>query len=100
MKNYLIVAATAGVLFTSAVFAQGGITVPKVVKDTFESKYPDAKHVNWEKEKGNFEANWGGKSGEDNSALYSPAGTFVEIAKAISIKQRPVRESTLRRMSI
>jgi hypothetical protein len=89
MKKYLIVIAVAGTLFTSAVFAQTKITVPKDVKAAFESKYPDAKKVTWEKEKGNYEANWGGKSGEDTSVLYSPSGTFIEIAKAISVKQLP-----------
>ncbi len=36
-------------------------------------------------------ANWGGKSGEDNSALFTPTGTFIEIVKAISINQLPAK---------
>jgi hypothetical protein len=42
--------------------------VPGVVKAALTQKYPEATKVSWEKEKGNYEANWGGKSGEDNSA--------------------------------
>jgi hypothetical protein len=41
------------------------------------------------KEKGNYEANWGGKSGEDNSAMFTPSGTFIEIVKAIPISKLP-----------
>ena|ERR1700744_3033293 len=63
--------------------------VPQVVKNTLSAKYPEAKKVSWEKEKGNYEANWGGKSGEDNSVTFTPAGTFVEIVKAIKISGLP-----------
>src|ERR1700710_2841850 len=64
--------------------------VPSVVKTAFISKYPDAKKVSWEKEKGNYEANWGGKSGEDNSAVFTPSASFIEIVKAIPVSQLPV----------
>jgi hypothetical protein len=65
--------------------------VPASVKSELLKKYPEsAVHkISWEKEKGNFEANWGGKSGEDNSAVFTPAGSFVEIVKAISISDLP-----------
>jgi hypothetical protein len=63
--------------------------VPAVVKSTFAKKYPEAQKVSWEKEKGNYEANWGGKSGEDNSAAFTPSGDFVEIVKAIPISDLP-----------
>lgn len=90
MKKYLIATAfAAGSLCTNALFAQRNINVPKAVKIAFAQKYPGAKQVNWEKEKGNFEANWGGKSHEDNSAMYAPSGEFLEIAKAIPVKQLP-----------
>ncbi|MDE3144852.1 MAG: PepSY-like domain-containing protein [Bacteroidota bacterium] len=63
--------------------------VPTAVKAAFVKKYPEAKKVSWEKEKGNFEANWGGKSGEDNSVVFTPAAVFVEIVVAIPINQIP-----------
>ncbi len=63
--------------------------VPEIVKSAFVKKYPEAVKVTWEKEKGNYEANWGGKSGEDNSAQFTPAGVFIEIVKAISIADLP-----------
>src|ERR1700743_3751698 len=63
--------------------------VPTVVKETLAKKYPAAAKVSWEKEKGNYEANWGGKSGEDNSAQFTPAGGFVQLVQAIKISDLP-----------
>ena len=65
------------------------IQVPVPVKSALLKKYPDAKKVTWEKEKGNYEANWGGKSGEDNSVQFTPAGNFIEIVKAIPVSELP-----------
>jgi Putative beta-lactamase-inhibitor-like, PepSY-like len=63
--------------------------VPEAVKTAFTKKYPDAKKVSWEKEKGNYEANWGGKSGEDSSVTFTPSSIFVEIVIAIPVSQLP-----------
>jgi hypothetical protein len=63
--------------------------VPAVVKSALAKKYPEANKVSWEKEKGNYEANWGGKSGEDNSAVFTPSGEFVEIVRAIQVSDLP-----------
>jgi hypothetical protein len=67
--------------------------VPATVKTAFANKYPDTKKVSWEKEKGNYEANWGGKSGEDSSATFTPAANFVEIVVAIPVSQLPASVS-------
>ena len=65
--------------------------VPTKVKAALIQKYPQSTRskVSWEKEKGNFEANWGGKSGEDNSAVFTPAAEFVELVVSIPISQLP-----------
>ena len=63
--------------------------VPAVVKEALAKKYPEATKVSWEKEKGNYEANWGGKSGEDNSVQFTPSGAFIEIVKAIPVTDLP-----------
>ncbi|MEP6952303.1 MAG: PepSY-like domain-containing protein [Ginsengibacter sp.] len=65
------------------------VTVPSAVKAALSKKYPDASKVTWEKENGNYEANWGGKSGEDNSVQFTPAGDFIEIVNAISVSELP-----------
>ena len=63
--------------------------VPAPVTSALAKKYPEAKNVTWEKEKGNYEANWGGKSGEDKSVVFTPAGEFVEMVKAIPVSSLP-----------
>lgn len=86
----------ATILFALTMFAFGQenghnkhIKVPAVVKTAFYRKYRDAKRVTWEKENDNYEANWGGKSGEDNSVQFTPSGEFIEIVKAIPRNQLP-----------
>lgn len=63
--------------------------VPGAVKSALAQKYPSAANVTWEKEKGNYEANWGGKSKEDNSVVFTPAGQFVEMVVAIPVSGLP-----------
>jgi hypothetical protein len=63
--------------------------VPAAVKSALMAKYPGAKNVTWEKEKGNFEANWGGASKEDNSVLFTPDGSFVEMVVATPVTSLP-----------
>ena len=69
------------------------VNVPAAVKNALVKKYPEATHVTWEKENGNYEANWGGKSGEDNSVQFTPAGSFIEIVKAIPVSELPANVS-------
>ncbi len=96
MKNVISLAA---ILFTlsTATFAQKKaegnehINVPVKVKSALMQKYPEAKNVGWEKENGNYEANWGGKSGEDNSVQFTPSGSFIEIVNAIPVSQLPAK---------
>ena len=63
--------------------------VPAAARNALGGRYPAATHVIWEKEKGNYEANWGGRSNEDSSATFTPAGQFVELVVAISVAQLP-----------
>lgn len=67
--------------------------VPAAAKSGLEKKYPDAKKATWEKEKGNYEANWGGKSGEDMSVQFTPNGKFVEQVQAIKVAALPANVS-------
>ena len=90
MKKLLIAATMLG-LFAAASQAQDikSKDVPTAVKAALTKKYPEATKISWEKEKGNYEANWAGPSGEDNSVQFTPAGDFLEIVKAIKISDLP-----------
>jgi len=83
MKNSLLLTFTALCLATTSLTAQN-------VKSALLKKYPTATNVTWEKEKGNFEANWGGRSKEDNSVLFTPDGSFVEVVVAIPVAELPL----------
>lgn len=88
MKKALIVPVMFLGLVTS-LHAQHHLAVPAVVKKALIAEFPEAVKVTWEKEKRNYEANWGGKSGEDNSAMFTPTGDFVEIVRAIKVSELP-----------
>ena len=79
------------IAFAASTYAQDIKTkdVPAAVKEALIKKYPKATKVSWEKEKGNYEANWGGKSGEDTSVQFTPVGAFVEEVDAIPVSQLP-----------
>ncbi len=91
MKKLLICSLFLSGAATSIAFAQDlkSKDVPEAVKTAFAKKYPEAKKVSWEKEKGNYEANWGGKSGEDSSVTFTPSANFIEIVVAIPVNQLP-----------
>jgi hypothetical protein len=91
MKTKLLLVAGVAIMSAAAVNAQDikSKDVPAVVKSALTKKYPEASKVSWEKEKGNYEANWGGKSGEDNSVQFTPTGTFIEIVKAMAVSSLP-----------
>ncbi len=98
MKKILSFAAILFAL-SSTSFAQENeghekIKVPSPVQTALKQKYPEAKNVGWEKENGNYEANWGGKSGEDNSVQFTPSGNFIEIVKAIPVSELPQNVTT------
>ncbi|MBS1526750.1 MAG: PepSY-like domain-containing protein [Bacteroidetes bacterium] len=92
MKRIILLSVLAGgILASTSVSAQRikKSDVPAEVLSGLSKKYPQATKVTWEKESGNFEANWGGKSGEDMSVQFTPAGQFVEEVRAIPTSSLP-----------
>ncbi|KAF2329067.1 PepSY-like domain-containing protein [Flavobacterium daemonense] len=62
--------------------------IPKIVKSTFLISYPDQTNVKWEKEKGNYEANFTvGKT--ERSVLLDSNGNILETEEEISVKKLP-----------
>ena len=74
--------------------AQKTIKVPAGVKTAFSKKFPAVTKENWEKEDGNYEANWGGKRDEDYTAVFTPTGEFIESANVIPVNQLPANVLT------
>ncbi|HTR31690.1 MAG TPA: PepSY-like domain-containing protein [Puia sp.] len=91
MKRLILSAVAFGCLLSIPSAAQRvkSTDVPAAVKAALQKKYPSASGVTWEKEKGNFEANWGGASKEDLSVLFTPAGVFVEQVAAMPVAKLP-----------
>src|SRR5258708_2062452 len=94
MKTLMIIAALSTITIGSMAQKLKESAVPSAVKSVFMKKYPQASGVTWEKEKGNYEANWGGKSGEDYGVQYTPAGEFLEYAQAIPATELPAAVTT------
>jgi hypothetical protein len=92
MKQTLLLAFIVLSLTTTTATAQKvkSADVPAAVKNALLKKYPSASTVTWEKEKRNFEANWGGRSKEDNSVVFTPDGSFVEMVVAIPVSDLPL----------
>ena len=93
MKKTIFLTAMSGCILLSATLMAQKIKssqVPALVSKALMAKYPAAAKITWEKEKGNYEANWGGKSGEDMSVQFTPAGAFVEQVEAIPVSSLPV----------
>ncbi len=91
MKMRITIFFAAGLLVSASASAQRlkEKDIPAAVRSALEKRYPAATAVSWEQEKGNYEANWGGRSGEDNSAQFTPSGDFIEIVKAIPVSGLP-----------
>lgn len=95
MKNTILLAvALIGTAAAANAQTVKSANVPAPVKAALQKKYPAAAGVTWEKEKGNFEANWGGRSHEDNSVVFSPDGAFVEQVVAIPVASLPAGVAT------
>ena len=63
-------------------------SVPVAVKNAFQQKYPSAKEVKWEKENGNFEANFD-LDEADNSVLIDAQGNILETEVEIVADKLP-----------
>ncbi len=62
--------------------------VPRGVRKALHDKYPSLTKVTWEKEKGNYEANFKLK-GKDNSVLINDAGMIIEEEVSVAVTALP-----------
>lgn len=88
MKKLILM--TVAAMITSFTFAQKtqDKNVPATIKTSFLKQYPDAKEVKWEKENGNYEAEF--EVGEtDYSVLLDASGNIIETEIEISVDALP-----------
>ncbi|MBO9584778.1 MAG: PepSY-like domain-containing protein [Flavobacterium sp.] len=88
MKNSILTCLV--LLFSSFAIAQhvSEKDIPNVVKLTFLKSYPNQTNVKWEKEKGNYEANFVvGKT--QHAMLLDSNGNILETEEEISVKKLP-----------
>lgn len=88
MKKLILMAVAA--MITSLSFAQKtqDKNVPAIIKSAFQKQYPDSKEVKWEKENGNYEAEF--EVGEtDYSVLIDASGNIIETEIEISVDALP-----------
>ena len=71
-----------------ATFAQKS-KVPQVVQSAFATAYPNAIDVDWEKEDGNYEAEFDTASGQEMSVLFSADGRLLETEVPIAFSELP-----------
>ena len=85
-----IIVTTILCLGLSSVYAQKikGADVPKTVKEGFKKSFPNSKAEEWEKEDGNFEAEFDVKKVE-TSALFDASGNLLQTEVEIPVKELP-----------
>ena len=87
MKKTIIVALLFAVMDASAQKMDAS-KVPDAVKKAFTGKASSATDVKWEKEKGNYEANY--KLGnQKKSSAFAPGGAWLETENSIAVTALP-----------
>lgn len=64
------------------------LKVPIAVKRVFTKTHAKITHILWEKEKGNFEANWKAR-GLKFAAMFTPEGKLIGTENGIYLKNLP-----------
>ncbi len=83
-------------IFTSLMVASVSVSaqkmdaskVPAPVKATFKKNFAGVKDAKWEKENGNYEANFQ-QNGSKMSATFDPVGIWLETENAVEISALP-----------
>lgn len=63
--------------------------VPQVVQSAFTTAYPNAVDVDWEKEDGNYEAEFDSASGREMSVVFDANGGLLETEVPIVFSELP-----------
>lgn len=88
MKTWIFSMTAAGILLTSCGSGLPESEVPSVVKNTLATTFPHNGPVEWEKEKGNYEAEFR-EDTLDYKALISPEGAVLRYKQEIAAGELP-----------
>lgn len=88
MKATIFSTLLAAVLFTACNRELRESNVPSVVKNTLAASFSYTGPVDWEKQQGNYEAEFG-KDSLDYKALISPAGALLRYKQPITPNELP-----------
>ncbi len=88
MKNTILVLAIGFTAFTASAQKMKEAEVPAAIKAAFSKQYPNAKDAKWEKENGNYEAEFDNGKVE-TSALYTATGSLLETEIEINTSELP-----------
>ncbi len=87
MKKITMIAVIVSLAFTAAAQKLKQNDVPAAVKQSFAKLFPGAA-AKWEKEDGKYEAEFK-QGGNEMSAVFESAGTFVESETEIKVSELP-----------
>lgn len=88
MKNTILVLAIGFTAITANAQKMNDADIPAAVKSAFSKQYPSAKAEKWEKEDGNYEAQFDNAKVE-TSTLYTASGTLLETEIEINASDLP-----------
>lgn len=88
MKNLTLILICFGLTFSCFAQKLTEDDVPIAVKSAWVKKYPNVKHVKWEKEAGAYEASFDFRK-EEVSALFDASGYEKEVETEIEVSAMP-----------
>ena len=87
-KTIIILTGLIGLTACSQAQTENKKGVPEAVRTAFLAKFPQVEHVKWDKEDGNFEAEFQTGSIE-YSAVFTASGEWKETEQEIEVNQLP-----------
>lgn len=92
-KIFLFIALCAFALNLAAQKAKHS-KIPDAVTMAFAKAYPNVKDIDWEREKGNYEAEFDAADGKEMSVLYDATGAMLETEAPITFAELPKAAQT------
>ena len=88
MKNIILIVSCFIFALTGYAEKIKEANVPMAVKDKLQAIFPATKNIKWEKEFGNYEAEFD-KNGNEISVLFAPDGQWLQTENVIKLNELP-----------